>query len=231
MTQSQCFLNIDLSKWANPFRNSNFSHVERILLYEKYLRQTPELLSNLFELTDKTLISMKNVENEWTEIEVLKKLLCEFGFSKQLCVIKRDILTNTCGIIVHQVNCRLKMGAGIALQIKNKWPTVFSSYIGAKTTWLPGMIQIIAVDTQRYKKLFVCNLAGQDDYGNDKNIIYTNYPAVREALQKLQKVAKILDIPVFIPYGMGCGHANGDWETYSQIILKELPSAIICKHD
>ena len=39
-----------------------------------------------------------------------------------------DLLSSKERIIVHQVNCRGVMGAGIAKQIKEKWPDVYTSY-------------------------------------------------------------------------------------------------------
>ena len=38
-----------------------------------------------------------------------------------------NILSNNSGIIVHGVNCQKVMGSGIALQIKNQYPIVYSS--------------------------------------------------------------------------------------------------------
>ena len=39
-----------------------------------------------------------------------------------------NLLEVKSGIICHQVNCIGAMGAGLALQIRNKWPNVFSEY-------------------------------------------------------------------------------------------------------
>lgn len=48
-----------------------------------------------------------------------------------LKVIEGDILTVTHGIIAHQCNCRGVMGAGLALQVRNKYSKVYSEYIDA----------------------------------------------------------------------------------------------------
>lgn len=51
-------------------------------------------------------------------------------------LIEGNILTlptrNENTIICHQVNCRAAMGAGLARQIRDKWPVVFDEYV--KTT-------------------------------------------------------------------------------------------------
>lgn len=42
--------------------------------------------------------------------------------------IKGNILNVTEGIIVQQVNCHGIMGAGLAKQIRDKWPSAYDSY-------------------------------------------------------------------------------------------------------
>ena len=42
--------------------------------------------------------------------------------------IKGDILDVTEGFIVQQVNCFGVMGAGLAKQIRDKWPSVYNRY-------------------------------------------------------------------------------------------------------
>ena len=39
-----------------------------------------------------------------------------------------NLLEVKSGIICHQVNCIGAMGAGLALNIRNKWPIVFNQY-------------------------------------------------------------------------------------------------------
>ena len=41
---------------------------------------------------------------------------------------RSNLLEVRSGILCHQVNCIGLMGAGLALQIRNKWPNVFSKY-------------------------------------------------------------------------------------------------------
>ena len=42
--------------------------------------------------------------------------------------VKADIFTTDCDIIVHQVNCYGVMGAGIAKQVKERYPDVYDIY-------------------------------------------------------------------------------------------------------
>jgi O-acetyl-ADP-ribose deacetylase (regulator of RNase III) len=43
-------------------------------------------------------------------------------------VVDGDLLDQKTDVIAHQVNCLGVMGAGVALQIKNKWPEVYEGY-------------------------------------------------------------------------------------------------------
>lgn len=44
-------------------------------------------------------------------------------------LVQGNILDAPENIIVHQVNCKGVMGAGLALQIKSKYPKAFTEYI------------------------------------------------------------------------------------------------------
>lgn len=144
--------------------------------------------------------------------------------------IVRDILTVPAGIIIHQTNTKGKMGAGLALQIKNKWPHVFEQYQQLCkqvpcSSMLMGKIQTIPVA----ERLLVCNMFAQDDYGRDKQ--YTSYEHMKLALQKIIELpSRIPCCPLFfLPYNVGCGLAGGDWLIVRQLIEECLPNAIICK--
>ena len=141
----------------------------------------------------------------------------------ELKTIKKNILKVTKGVIVHQVNCQGIMGAGLALQIKQKWPIVFTKY--KNKDWELGDVQLVKIT----ETLWLANLAGQNYYGRDKR--YTDYRAVQKGFNKLKKRIEKLgyNIPVYVPYKMGCGMAGGDWSIYKDIVKKVYPSIIICK--
>lgn len=46
----------------------------------------------------------------------------------------------------------------------------------------------------------------------------TNYYCLKECLETVKKDAKATNKSVAIPYGIGCGIANGDWEIVYKII-------------
>lgn len=140
-------------------------------------------------------------------------------------IIEKDILSINSGILAHCSNCRGKMGAGIALSIKKKFPVVYEKYYKQCQlgNFKLGTIQIVKITDI----LYVCNMGGQDRYGRDKR--YLDYDAIRECLKKLNNWAHDRSIQIYLPYKIGCCSAGGDWKIMYQIIVDETPSAIICR--
>ena len=127
--------------------------------------------------------------------------------------IKGDILNATEGIIVQQVNCMGVMGAGLAKQIRDKWPVVYDDYKNKVDTCpnrkdLLGNFSFsrVSIDTQ----LYVASIFGQLNYGRDKR--YTIYPALFKGLESVFEIAYIDKMPIYIPKGLGCGLAGGNWD-------------------
>lgn len=122
-------------------------------------------------------------------------------------------------IIVHQVNDLGFMGAGLALQIRNKYPNVYNIYRKHANSSQIGNIQLVKIGDNRY----ICNMFSQK--GISRVIRTTDYNAMRICFQKLAK----LNIPIALPYKIGCGLAGGDWAIVSQMIDEILPSATVYK--
>lgn len=110
-------------------------------------------------------------------------------------------------IFCHQTNCKGVMGAGIALQIVDKYPNVairnrdYCRLNKPLGTFLP-----IRVSPSR-----ICvNIYSQDGNGN-----YTDYKAMEHALNVLAERLNNSKIPadwkIGFPYRMGCGLAGGAW--------------------
>lgn len=142
-------------------------------------------------------------------------------------VIEANILTAKEDIIVHQVNCLGVMGAGLALQIKRKYPLVYDKYkiacINNESKDLLGKIQMIKVDNNK----IICNLFGQLNYGRNK--IQTDYEAINKCYDKLYRYAKLNNLTVAIPYNIGCGLAGGDWAKVLNIIENRFKDKSIIK--
>lgn len=146
-----------------------------------------------------------------------------------LKIINQDILELDYGIICHQVNCVGVMGSGLALKIKNKWPQVYSYYKEyVDNNSAEGSAQLICVVPHG---LYVANIFGQVFYGRDR--VYTDLMLVASAFAQLKSLIirdSLEELPVYVPYNMGCGLGGGNWKDYSKLIEHYLPEAIICKN-
>lgn len=143
-------------------------------------------------------------------------------------IINGDIFSVQFGIICHQVNCMGKMGAGIALEIRRRWPRVFEDYMHVYNL---GQLQLgrVIITHIKNNELIVASLAGQHNYGRYKR--QTDYPALERCLKTVLQTqnARQTYLPVYIPYGMSCTLAGGSWDVVSKIINDTIPHAIIVR--
>ncbi|MGE6627912.1 macro domain-containing protein [Bacillus pumilus] len=137
-------------------------------------------------------------------------------------IVERNILDTTKNIICHQVNCKGVMGAGLAKQIKSKYPNVYEEYKrlcenqNTKNKLL-GATQFVDVSGNKA----IANLFAQYSYGVKTR--QTDYEAMELCLKSLYNVvntdySKYKDCSIAIPYGIGCGLAGGDWTIVKQMI-------------
>ncbi len=142
--------------------------------------------------------------------------------------IRGDILTpvtdGTPTIVCHQVNCMGVMGAGLAKQIKDRFPDVFSIYKERCSICRQnpqanlGHVQFcVTPDGNGY---IIANIFGQLYYGAGKR--QTDYGALRDGLRRVSEAFP--NSTIRIPYGMGCGLGGGDWNVVLSIIQCELAS-------
>ena len=144
--------------------------------------------------------------------------------------VKGNIVKDYYPFIVHQVNCKGVMGAGLAKQIRNEWPWVYREYMELCTEYakkgesLLGHIMISSATGLHAKR--IVGLFAQDGYGRNKR--YTDYSAFRECLKVLKKeldrYGGVYNSIAF-PYGIGCGLAGGDWNII-QDLIKDFESTI-----
>lgn len=136
--------------------------------------------------------------------------------------IEGDLLDIDDGLICHQVNICGVFNAGLAKQIRIKYPIVFECYNKRckSNLWTLGDVQAVKVtDT-----LTVANIAAQATYG--RSGLHTDYDALN---QGFKKIADKFKGQIYIPEKIGCGLAGGDWEVVFDMIEKELPQAIIIR--
>lgn len=136
-------------------------------------------------------------------------------------IINGNILNIKHGVIIHQVNCKKVMGAGLALQIRRKYPKHYLDFI----TKEPKLGDIVI--THVNSDLYIIGVYGQNGYGRTE--IHTDYSALGDGLEKAGQFAKKKKLPVYIPYGIGCGLAGGNWKCVMEIIESVLPDGILVK--
>lgn len=94
--------------------------------------------------------------------------------------ISGDLTLETSGLIIHGVNAQGKMGSGIALAIRNKWPEVYTAYANHPQGKVQlGNVQFVSISDG----LYVGNCWTQEFYGKDGKI-YADKNAVKVALEK-----------------------------------------------
>lgn len=158
-------------------------------------------------------------------------------------IIEGNILGIRRGIVCHQVNCQNVMGSGVAKALYTKYPNVKAEYhryieqtnhnfrasrsMSLHPRYFLGYTQFITSDKNFPSSEFVvANLFGQEYFGRDKTKVYTDYAALDNALAEAVRkrdawFGNLEDkVEVYVPYGIGCGTANGDWNIVSKIIEK-----------
>lgn len=133
-------------------------------------------------------------------------------------IIKQNILEVESGIICQQTNCFGAIGS-LAAKINLTWPQVkekyktLTQYYKNNSEWdLLGKVQFVEINPN----LIIANLFSQYDYGTDSR--KTEYSALNQCFSKINVRAISEQMPVYIPYKMGCGLAGGDWKIVSEII-------------
>lgn len=125
-----------------------------------------------------------------------------------------DILQSGADVICQQVNCMGVMGAGLAKQVRDKYPSVYIAYKEkCKKGSCLGDAQLCEIGER-----VIANLFGQEGYGRDKR--YTDYDALKNALLQVNEVFGY-GYPqrrIALPHGLGCGLAGGDWSVVRPMI-------------
>jgi len=125
-------------------------------------------------------------------------------------IIDGDILQAKEDIRCHQTNAKGVMGGGIAKQIKEKYPEVYKAYKELCDKHNPNDLLGEVQYVECHDGYVIANLFGQEGFGRNKQ--YTNYDALRNALNIVYKRAKQYHESVAIPVNLGCGLAGGDWK-------------------
>lgn len=128
-------------------------------------------------------------------------------------IINGDLLNIHRGVIIHQVNNKHVMGAGIAKAIRERYPQHYTDY--CKSQLNMGSL----VTTRISDKFGIIGIVAQNGYGRDKHELYTSYLAFRKCCESIAYLHSLNPtVQYYMPKGIGCGYGNGDWKIVSGII-------------
>jgi len=157
--------------------------------------------------------------------------------------VNQNILDVYNSIIFQVVNCKGVQGAGLARQIRNEWPEVYSSYIDKikgleryymkqyntfDSSFCLGEVNWIRVTDDN----IIVNLFAQDDYGTEKRQLC--YKSLINSLlnfktQREEIGGEFLNKNLCFPWQIGCGLAGGNFSVVEKIINGIFPEAIFYK--
>lgn len=141
-------------------------------------------------------------------------------------IIEGNIFDTKAKFIAHQVNCQKKMGSGVALQVKKRYPHVYEEYMKVCSSDMLGQVQIIPINkkylgydsgslTVPYTEQYICNLFAQNSYGYDGKQ-YTSIDALRKCFATLNRITheknNNFDATIAMPYRIGCVRGGADWK-------------------
>ena len=226
-------IDIDEMKiFNNPFKDFEPAE-DAFQLYEKYLncKANRDILQKVGE---NILTSSEHSGFGVTRDEILRKVACKNNLRTSPTIVYRDVLNNTSGVIVQQVNCEGPMGGKLAEAISLRYNEVEPIYKNLKVK-TPGSIQMINLIKDNKHPLWLCNLFGRINSYNAEEIL-DNIPSKKKHFLKngiiklriFMKKNKLQDLPVYIPYNMG-EFQGWSWDEYEPIIMRYIPDAVICR--
>jgi len=120
------------------------------------------------------------------------------------------------------------MGAGIAAEIKRKYPDAYRADLATAfgSRHKLGLFSVGVVANNPNVKHIV-NLYGQYSFGTGR--VELDYEAFSSGIQKVVTWAEGIDpnMTVGIPYGIGCGLAGGDWRRVKEIINQSFANTTV----
>lgn len=137
-------------------------------------------------------------------------------------IIQGDLLeladTGIFDVIIHGCNCFNTMGAGIALQIKNKYP---EAYEVDKNTIKGHKDKLGTYTSAQIGNLTIINAYTQ--YRPGLNDLSENYSAIHNVMKKI--AVDCQGKRIGLPF-IGAGLAGGDWNIIKDIIRVNLDGLI-----
>lgn len=103
------------------------------------------------------------------------------------------------------------MGSGLAKAVRTKYPKVYQQYKETCGKWLPHQLLGQILFTRVAPDLIIANSFSQLNYGRDKSVVYTDEDVLIANLGAVARFANNSEVPMYVPYKVGCALGNGDW--------------------
>lgn len=147
-------------------------------------------------------------------------------------VIDGNLFDTDAKFICHQVNCMGKMGSGVALQIKERFPHVYEEYRRVASSNMLGKVQIVPTN-QKYigydcgyitipsSEQWICNFFSQSNYGYDGKQ-YTSLDALEACFERMSGLVheknNNFGAKIAMPYKIGCVRGGANWDEVYQMM-------------
>lgn len=118
-------------------------------------------------------------------------------------------------VIIHGCNCWCTMGAGIAKQIKDRYP---GAYLADSITEMGNIKKLGYFTSYVHSNNFVI-INAYTQVGFSLDTINVNYDAIKNVMRSINNIYK--GCKIGIPK-IGAGLAGGDWKIISNIIDNEM---------
>ena len=117
-------------------------------------------------------------------------------------------------VLLHCCNARGVMGAGIALEIKNRIPDAYEVY---KHNHELGSITIGEYLRNDNRCGYVVNMVAQAGYGIT-NVRYVDYGMLAKCLNQVEVFSCCTNNKIGIPYKLASDRAGGDWQIVLELV-------------
>ena len=122
--------------------------------------------------------------------------------------LARNILAADVEAVVNPANAHGVMGAGLALQFKNKYPRMFAEYKHRCAAGEFGPGQVMPVKVADSNPQWVLNFATKDHWRDPSKIEY-----IERGLADLRRAILSLKLTSVAIPALGCGLGQLDWPT------------------
>ena len=130
--------------------------------------------------------------------------------------INGNLFDSPATVYCHQVNCIGVMGAGIAVEVKKRYPEMFEEYKTRCKQFGNKNLGDVQFHFSKNGKI-LANMFAQDGISGQGGVA-TNYEKFDECIGKVYLFALRYGVSVAFPYLIGCGLGGGNWDRIYDII-------------